>query len=61
MLSDMQQLTDQGALDIHVIVGVPRLKFSQSALINALVKFIVADNQVSSLVLHDHADTNYST
>jgi len=61
MLPDMWQLTDQGSLNKHVIVGVPRLKFSQSAFINALVKFIVADDQVSLLVLHDHADTNYST
>ena len=48
MLPQMWQSTDQESLDNHVVERMPiKPKFSKNAFINALVKFIVADDQVS--------------
>ena len=48
MLPQMQQSTDQESLENHVVEGMPiKPKFSKNAFSNALVKFIVADDQVS--------------
>ncbi|KAF8573715.1 hypothetical protein K439DRAFT_1624859 [Ramaria rubella] len=51
MLPGMQHISDQATLDNHLVAsGSAHPKFSQSTFINALVKFIVEDDQSLNVI-----------